>query len=174
MHCRQSQRTQVLARLIVQSAQAFDAVDLGRQLAEHRGLVATAGANFQHPAQTPVNTFAQQLDHARHYAGFGNSLPQPDGQAGVLIGLVGQSAIDKTVALHFAHGLLYQEVTEPLGHQLFHHAATYCAGIHAQALRKIEHRAGFGDFCRHAGRHPCRKAGPLFHAPPISAMLCAQ
>jgi hypothetical protein len=69
-------------RLFMQAAQPLNAVDLGRQLAQHRGLVAAAGADFQHPAQsargiTPLPTAAR---HARHHVGFGDGLPQPMGR----------------------------------------------------------------------------------------------
>ena len=43
----------------MQTAQALNAVDLNGQVAEHRRLVAAAGADLQHAAQAAAAAFTQ-------------------------------------------------------------------------------------------------------------------
>ena len=75
-------------------------------LAQHRGLVAAAGADLEHAAQLAgsiARAAQQQLDHARHHVGLGDRLAQADRQAGVFVGLVHQRAVDEAMPLHGAH-----------------------------------------------------------------------
>ncbi len=102
----QAQRPQVLARLVVQAAQALDAVDPVRDTGSARrpGSRSRCRSRARGPACRALRAGAaeQQLDHARHDDGLGDRLAQADRQAGVFVGLVDQRAVDEAVALDCA------------------------------------------------------------------------
>ena len=125
---------QIGTRLFVQTFEPFNAVNLGGNVAEHRGLVATAGANFKHASQLAVGPLPQQLNHSGHHIGFGDGLAQTNGQAGVFIGLRDQSAFDKPMTLHRAHGLQHQRIFETLRSQFLHHVLPHGTGVQIQTL----------------------------------------
>ena len=129
MHIVHTQWAQVVTGFFMQSAQALNAVNLGRHMAEHGRLVAAAGANLQHPAQFSACSLAQQLNHPGHHIGFGDGLTQAYGQAGVFIGLTHQRTFHKSVALHQAHGLQHTRIAHALLGQQSHHACTHRSGI---------------------------------------------
>src|SRR5688572_23312214 len=64
VHVGDARLAQVLADLAHERRDAFDRVNLLRQLRQHRSLVTAAGANFQDPGQRPA--VARELRHARH------------------------------------------------------------------------------------------------------------
>ena len=55
---------------------------------------------FPAPGPSSPIPLEQQLQHAGHHIGLGNGLSEADGQAGVFVSLIGQSAVHETVALH--------------------------------------------------------------------------
>ena len=117
----QAKRAYAVLSTFVQATQSLDAVDLGRQQAQHRSLVATAGADFQHPSEQTGLALAQQLDHASDYVGFGDGLPQPDGQTRVLIRLVSEARVHKAMALDGSKSFQQQRVPDTAGLQFRHH-----------------------------------------------------
>ena len=148
----------------MQAAQAFDGIDLGGHFTQHGGLVAAAGADFEHPAQFACGGLAQEFNHARNHPWLGDGLTQADGQAGVLVGLVYQRAIYKAMALDTAHGGQHTWIAQALCGELLHHALAHGQRVHAQALRQVGagQRLGFGS--SHAAVHARRERGPLLHA----------
>ena len=126
MHIGQPERPQQIAGALVQPPQPLDAVDLGRQMAQHGGLVAAASANFQHTAEFARPALAQQLQHARHHAGLGDGLAQAYRQAGVFISLGAQAGIDKAVPLHRSQCLQHGGIRDPAGLEPRHHGLARC------------------------------------------------
>jgi hypothetical protein len=124
MHVGKAKRPQVGARLVVQAAKPLHAVDLGSHHAQHRGLVAASGADFQHASQpsrcVPFST-QQQFDHARHDIGLRDGLAHADRQAGVLVGLVHQCTVDEAMALHLLHRQQDLRIRHTLSLQFLHH-----------------------------------------------------
>jgi hypothetical protein len=114
MHIGYAKRAQQGLGFFVQPFQAFHAVHLHTQAAEHRSLVAAAGADFQHAAHGQSLVVTQQSQHAGHHAGLGDGLTKPDGQAGFLIRLVAEGAVHKAVTLHLVHGLQHGIVVNTL------------------------------------------------------------
>ena len=78
-----AQRTEALARLSQQVADAFDGVDLQAQRAEHGGLVAGAGTDFQHFLWRDLQ---HGFGHARHHPRLRDGLAVADRQGGVFVG----------------------------------------------------------------------------------------
>ena len=112
MQIGQAHQAQVLARFLVQAAQAFNRIHLSRQVAEQGRLVAAPGADLQHPAKAARSAVHQQLQHARDHAGLGDGLPQANRQAGVFIGLVDQGAVYKPVPFDRAKGGQYLAIRD--------------------------------------------------------------
>ena len=112
----------------MQTAQALNAVDLAGHTRQHGGLIAAACTNLQHAAHhgcaLQTRRFAQQRNHAGHHVGFGDGLTQANRQTGVFVGLVHQSAVNKTMALHTPHGFKHHRIVNALRCQLLHHAGT--------------------------------------------------
>ena len=83
---------------------AFDRVDLGRDLGEHGGRIAGAGADFE----DFFPTFEQQrLGHQRDDIRLRDGLPLGDRQGRILVGEFAQVLRQKGLARDLAHGLQY-------------------------------------------------------------------
>ena len=121
------------ARDAQQLLDALDAVGFQAQRGQHRGLVARAGAHFQHPLRDAV--FNQRGGHARHHPGLGDGLAVADRQRGVLVGAARQRLVQEQVARHGAHRGEHALVADAaLGAQALDHAVAGALRGHAQAL----------------------------------------
>ena len=97
----QLERLQVAPRLGDQRADALDGVHLARDVREHRGLVAAAGADLEHVAE--LAAVARELGHARDDPRLRDRLPVADRQRRVLVGADRQRFVDEDVARHRVH-----------------------------------------------------------------------
>ncbi len=131
---------QIVTGLVMQAAQAFDAIDLIRQQTQHGGLIAAAGPDLQHAPQATGNTMAQEFRHAGHHTGFGDGLTQANGQTRVLVRLIDQGAIHKPVPLNGPHGRQDQRVGNTLSRQLVRHVLTQCTGVQPAPQRRYSAR----------------------------------
>ena len=126
------QAKQVLMGFVVQAADALDRLDLVKQLGQNGGLITAACAHFQHFGASRDGHLQKQLQHACHDLGFADGLVKAYGQAGVLVGLASQGAIDKMVAFNRSHGTqnFWRGNVVHL-RQALHHALA-CSGSAAQ------------------------------------------
>ena len=114
----------------MQTAQPFNAVDLGGQFRQQRRLVTTACANLQYTAQLAITIFYQQFKHAGDHVWLADSLAKPDGQTGVFIGLVDQCRVNEPMAFDLPQGGQHTAVAQPLCGELLHHASAHCFRVH--------------------------------------------
>jgi hypothetical protein len=94
---------------------AVDGVDPARELAEHGGLVARAGADLEHLV---ARLHVERLGHQPHDRGLADRLPAGDRQRHVLVGAVGEMAFHEGAAVDLFHGLKHARVRHALLAQL--------------------------------------------------------
>ena len=134
-----AQCAEALACLAQQVTDAFHGVDLQAQCAEDGGLVAGAGADFQHALRRDLE---HRLGHPRNHPGLRDGLAMSDRQRGVFICARGQCFIDEQMARHHPDrvqgGLvddagLTQAVDQTITHALRGHADTDGFRLQSQA-----------------------------------------
>ncbi|KAG1255035.1 hypothetical protein G6F68_010571 [Rhizopus microsporus] len=120
----------MLARELVESADAFNRMDLAHELRKHRRLIAATRTHFEYTGWRAV--FAHGGDHARHDPGLRDGLRMADGQGGVFIRAAGQRFIDEKMARHGGHGVQDALVGDALAAQTLHHRLAQAVGVQAQ------------------------------------------
>ena len=128
-----------LACALLQRFDAFNRKDAGHQRREHRGLIAAAGANFEHLMQRAA--LEQRLAHARDDVGLRDGLSKPDRQSGVFIGTAGQSFIDENMSRQVADAIQHGKIRNALIAQSLYQPVAGARRSHADAGKaRIAHR----------------------------------
>src|SRR5207244_2498721 len=94
---------------------ALDRVHLGKEVREHRRLVAAAGADFQRFTWAFISQ--DELDHASDHERMRDGLAEADRQRVVLVGAAGERLLDEEVPRHAAergeHALVADALRAP-------------------------------------------------------------
>src|SRR5208283_1557523 len=98
--------------------ETFDGDDLGGQLRQHRSLVATAGADFEHALDAgQLRDFATERDHVwLRYCLFG-----ADWKRAVVVGMLAQFAGDEAIAFDGAHRVEHTPIGDAASLKLLGH-----------------------------------------------------
>src|SRR5579872_3446371 len=97
---------------------AFDRDDLRGELRQYRGLVAAAGADFEHAlAATKLRGLAGERDHVR----LRNGLVGADRKRAVVVSMISKFAGDEAIALDGAHRGEHAGIRDAAGLELLGH-----------------------------------------------------
>ena len=112
---RDAERVEGAARLGGERLVALDADHLGGEAGEHRGRVARAGADLQHPL---VAAQLQRLADRGDDPGLGDRLRLADRQGRVGVGAAAEALGDELLARHLPHRRQHALVADPAAAQL--------------------------------------------------------
>ena len=110
-----AERREPGARRIGERAVALDAHHLAREPRQHRGLIARAGADFEHAVLRP---HAELLGHVGDHVGLADGLAAGDRQRPVGIGVVREAVVDEVLARHLVERAQHRHVVDAAPAQL--------------------------------------------------------
>mmetsp|Transcript_23674 Transcript_23674/g.42179 ORF Transcript_23674/g.42179 Transcript_23674/m.42179 type:complete len:642 (+) Transcript_23674:690-2615(+) len=100
------------AGLVYQPPVPVNGIDAPGQFRQNRGLIARAGAHFEHLV---AGADVQRLGHQTHNRGLADGLATGDGQGHILVGPFRKKPTNKGASVDLFHGLQHPFVRHPLG-----------------------------------------------------------